>query len=180
MIRQNKKTRHNKSDYCYRSKLQAIYEYIEFTLEPNFKVFNSTKQERSLITQTWTVGQQASKEQKQHYNNDILGFISLDSKDFLWSLDSNLDSNTCFSLDSNSKSATHVLVLDCWTATHRAVHCSNTLHMELGNQLSCSVPVQACSSAAAAQSKKKMIQKYKYLPLFNIKSSTYRASFGSS
>jgi hypothetical protein len=36
-----------------------------------------------MITQTWAVGQQASKEQKQHYNNDILGFISLDSKDFL-------------------------------------------------------------------------------------------------
>jgi hypothetical protein len=38
-----------------------------FTLEPNFKVFNSTKQQRSslgheyMITRTWTVGQQRTK-----------------------------------------------------------------------------------------------------------------------
>ena len=143
MTRQNKKTRHNKSDYCYRSKLQAIYEYIEFTLEPNFKVFNSTKQERSLITQTWTVGQQASKEQKQHYNNDILGFISLDSKDFLWSLDSNLDSNTCFSLDSITATASQQHMSWSWTVGQQHIEqCTAATHYTWN---------QAISSAAVRQ-----------------------------
>jgi hypothetical protein len=49
---------------------QAIYEYIVFTLEPNFKIFklfNSTKQNSKGLLESWTVGHELGlrKEQKQ-------------------------------------------------------------------------------------------------------------------
>jgi hypothetical protein len=86
-----KKTRHNKSDLLHK---QAIYEYIVFTLEPNFKVFklfNSTKQNsKGLLeswTRTWTVGQQRTKTTKKKTKQQVLdsntswrlGLLLLDS-----------------------------------------------------------------------------------------------------
>jgi hypothetical protein len=64
---------------------QAIYEYIVFTLEPNFKVFklfNSTKQNSKGLLESWTVRHELglSKEQKQERTKQ-------NSKS--WSLDSN-------------------------------------------------------------------------------------------